>query len=696
MLSAARKRSSTIYKPEEVTIGREISGKIHFNPAHPANSRGSSCDLFTGHHAKFGKVAMKRPRTTFGEIPEEDLKAFQEETETWGSLRHRNILLFLGTYKDKGYLYMVSPWIANGALADFIKVHPEIDRPKLLRETADALAYLHEKKVIHGDVKGANILVSSDIHAYLCDFGLSRSTSDKTVTELKGAGTVRWQSPELWSNEPKSFKSDVYAFGMTICEILSGRVPLHDLQDHAVYLQVSQNRARPSRDPLANSKGRPYAGLWEIAERCWEQEPDKRPEMETVLRDMKAISKPSREMSEMRTVEDQIDRESDMSSIFSSSQSASDEPQSRIARIVRAVLSLMGLGKPRETSETILRLTNGAIIKRTSRAVVRLSASHEIVIGSDASNHPVALKRLRVVDGKYGEGEERRIKRQAKLWEGLRHEFILRCLGFGYDDNGVPYVAAPWMDNGSLLDYICIKPDCDRQRLLKELAAALVYLHSNNIVHGDINARNVLVSQDLHAQLCDFDLAKEVSADTRAPLRCAGSFRWQSPEVWKGESRSFASDVYAFGMTIYEVLTCREPFHEHPDLAGVLEAVTIQDARPDCSPTESPDGVSWDGLWEVAKKCWVREPKDRPSMTQVLEMLTPKTTDKPAAPKRILNRLATTLPKRASKSTRGDTEKGAQNPQPARPLSGISVDDDKRHPLVEEPLSMLGESTSPT
>lgn len=89
-----------------------------------------------------------------------------------------------------------------------------------LYEIAEAIAYLHGLGLIHGDIKCNNVLVSKDIHALLCDFGLTKLSNNCTSTTLKGAGTTRWQSPELMiSGEGKTVQSDTWAFGMTIYEV---------------------------------------------------------------------------------------------------------------------------------------------------------------------------------------------------------------------------------------------------------------------------------------------------------------------------------------------------------------------------------------------------------------------------------------------------------------------------------------------
>lgn len=89
-----------------------------------------------------------------------------------------------------------------------------------LTEVADALSFLHHKGIVHGDVKAANILVSDDNHALLCDFGLSRSAAVDTSVGLHGQGSVRWMSLELLlDDQGKTFFSDVWAFGMLIAEV---------------------------------------------------------------------------------------------------------------------------------------------------------------------------------------------------------------------------------------------------------------------------------------------------------------------------------------------------------------------------------------------------------------------------------------------------------------------------------------------
>lgn len=85
------------------------------------------------------------------------------------------------------------------------------------------------------------------------------------------------------------------------------------------------------------------------------------------------------------------------------------------------------------------------------------------------------------------------------------------------------------------------------------MASALAYLHANKCVHGDIKAANALIAENGQIVLCDFGLLKTVGAHTSDNLKGTASLRWQSPEQHLSVTKTKASDVYSFGITIAEV-----------------------------------------------------------------------------------------------------------------------------------------------
>ncbi|KAJ7139295.1 kinase-like domain-containing protein [Mycena epipterygia] len=222
------------------------------------------------------------------------LKEFGREAVIWRQLSHPNLLPFFGLYYLDTKLCLVSPWMEHGHLLQFLRNAPStIDRvsvdslcsPQIL-DVAMGLEYLHRNKVVHGDLKATNILVTPSNRACIADFGLSAISdvlpllfTHSTPTPRPGGGTVRYQAPELLSGKNSiHFGSDVYAFACVCYEILTGTVPFFDLaQEMAVAINVIDGH-RPSRPETVS-----WDNLWVLIEDCWKQEPDQRPTMAEIL-----------------------------------------------------------------------------------------------------------------------------------------------------------------------------------------------------------------------------------------------------------------------------------------------------------------------------------------------------------------------------------------------------------------------------
>ncbi|KAG8898434.1 hypothetical protein FRB99_007439 [Tulasnella sp. 403] len=264
------------------------SAKVTINDRNPVHQTATG-NVMKGTSNQGGEIiAVKVLRHSTDDQYIEQAKKIKAEAAVWQRLSHPNILPFIGIAEDnEPLLYLLSPWMENGSLTTYLKKYVEANRPQFLLQTASALVYLHENEIIHGDIKGSNILISSDEEprAMLCDFGLSRRVADPTLPGLKGAGTVRWQAPELWDNKSKSYESDSYSFGMTIYEILSGNVPFHECTGHGTLLAHLNRGKRPEKEPkICPHSNEQWGYLWDIAERCWTHDAEERPKMRTIYR----------------------------------------------------------------------------------------------------------------------------------------------------------------------------------------------------------------------------------------------------------------------------------------------------------------------------------------------------------------------------------------------------------------------------
>lgn len=144
------------------------------------------------------------------------------------------------------------------------------------------------------ELQAANVLVSDIGEALICDFGLSqlkfdlnRRSGDDQEAKRSASGTMRWQSPERLLGKPLTPACDVYAFGITVCELYGvqdgEQSPFGYVDDTVVRKQVLDGYRPKKPDHLPKK-------LWAVVERCWAQRPNDRPTFETIVQELTVIA----------------------------------------------------------------------------------------------------------------------------------------------------------------------------------------------------------------------------------------------------------------------------------------------------------------------------------------------------------------------------------------------------------------------
>ena len=180
---------------------------------------------------------LKHGRKVAVKVMRQDLSAafgpdrFAREIELTARLTHPHILPLLDSGEIGGCAYYVMPFIEGESLRDLLlreKRLPVAEALRIAREVADALAYAHGRGVVHRDIKPENILLSAG-HAVVADFGIARATAaavDGTATMVGiTMGTPTYMSPEQSLGEEIDGRTDIYALGCVLFEMLAGEVP---------------------------------------------------------------------------------------------------------------------------------------------------------------------------------------------------------------------------------------------------------------------------------------------------------------------------------------------------------------------------------------------------------------------------------------------------------------------------------------
>lgn len=195
---------------------------------------------------------------------------------------------------------------------------------------------------------------------------------------------------------------------------------------------------------------------------------------------------------------------------------------------------------------------------------------------------------------------------------------IIRLEGV-FDTPYLLLIALEYMPNGTLLQLSAktgksFRDERLMMRILTDVCSALVFVHARGYIHGDVAARNVMISAEWRGRLCDFGSCIALRPnEKRRYVGAPGPVRWLPPETIGTSVYTTATDIYAFGVTIWETACQRTPWE---DLS--LQEITISVTNGTTLPV--PDAVS-DVFANLMRSCFAFDPDARPSATALHESM---------------------------------------------------------------------------
>jgi serine/threonine-protein kinase len=215
---------------------------------------------------------------------------FAREIRLAASLQQANIVPLLSAGESAGLPYYTMPFVAGLSLRERLGKVGSLPIPEalsVLRDVARALAYAHERGVVHRDIKPDNVLLSGGA-AVVTDFGIAKALTaarteahDTTITQVgSGVGTPAYMAPEQAAGDPSvDPRADVYAFGCLSYELLTGETPFHGRPMHQL-LAAHFGEAAPA---VTAKRVDTPPGLADLIAQCLEKDPGKRPQSGTAL-----------------------------------------------------------------------------------------------------------------------------------------------------------------------------------------------------------------------------------------------------------------------------------------------------------------------------------------------------------------------------------------------------------------------------
>ncbi|CAG9324713.1 unnamed protein product [Blepharisma stoltei] len=212
------------------------------------------------------------------------VKEIQEEVEILSQLKHKNIVQYLGTQRNDQFLNIFLEYIPGGSISSLLAKYGKFNETLIrvyTKQILEGLEYLHYHKIIHRDIKGANVLVGSDGVCKLADFGASkRIIGFCDQTQFKSLrGTVNWMAPEVMKEEGHGRFADIWSLGCLVVEMATGKPPwYYKTNPIAVFMHVCSTTDLPELPPELSDEAKDFI------KECFKRDPSHRSNVHKLLR----------------------------------------------------------------------------------------------------------------------------------------------------------------------------------------------------------------------------------------------------------------------------------------------------------------------------------------------------------------------------------------------------------------------------
>ncbi len=459
-------------------------------------------------------VALKMIRTRELATARE-IERFRLEALAVARLDHPHIVRIHDFGEHQGLSYFSMEYVEGGSLAQRLRTGPpfaSLEAAALVEALARAMHHAHRAGILHRDLKPANVLLTSEGIPKIADFGLAKLVLDDSGQTQSGValGTPSYMPPEQAEGRLRDISetSDVYSLGAILYEVLTGQPPFRAPTRDMTLLRVLHDDPTPPHHLRAEVP----PSLEAICLKCLEKNP------------------PQRYPSALSLAED-LQR-------FQQGEPLLIEPVSewdRQARWARRggyeLLDLVGW--------TAL----GLVYKARQLSLNRL----------------VLLKTI--APRAQNEETRDRFRTEAQTVANMDHPNIIKIFDFG-EIQDQPYFSQEYVEGGTLADFLQGEPWPYKQtlQLVETLARAAHYAHEQGIVHGDLRPFHILLTASGVPKIQGFALGRLVTREMKWRLKRSPS-NYIAPEQVSGKLEDLgpATDVYALGAILYELLTGRPP-----------------------------------------------------------------------------------------------------------------------------------------
>lgn len=204
-------------------------------------------------------------------VAEKEYKKLQEEVDLLKTLKHDNIVGYLGTCLEDNIVTIFMEFVPGGSIANILRHFGPLQEVVINKYTIHILqgiAYLHKNRVVHRDIKGNNVMLMPNGVIKLIDFGCAKRLNGLNMNGTRREmlksmhGTPYWMAPEVISESGHGEKSDIWSIGCTVFEMATGKPPLANMNKMAAMFYIAaQKGLMPTLPDQFSKKARDFVNL---------------------------------------------------------------------------------------------------------------------------------------------------------------------------------------------------------------------------------------------------------------------------------------------------------------------------------------------------------------------------------------------------------------------------------------------------
>ena len=535
------------------------------------------------------------------------LARFLDEARIQAQLQHPGVAQILEAASDQsGKPYVVVEHIEGKNLGEIRARANQLgaritwpDAVAIAVCIADALAHVHERTdaggapldIVHRDLSPQNVMLSYAGDVKLIDFGTARGQNRRCQT-IAGIVFAKpgYVAPEVANNTPGAAPSDIYALGIMLWELLSGRRFLSgDASEHLALVGAGQRNP----PPLTGVTDAPRELDSIISRLTATRVQDRYASAREATMDLVMLLKRAPSLSDgERSVRARVANL--MQKLYPSEPARSRTEFAKLVRAARA-LETEQAAAPQQ-AEPSAPSGDPTLLDGTRYRLVREIARGAMGVVHEAYHLDLARTvALKVLPSDKAESDEQlsRFRAEARAIARLHHDNLVRLYDFGVSSGGQPYFAMELLEGETLEAYIAREKGMDWRDAVRvglQACAALEAAHAATLVHRDIKPANLFMTRSGTLKLLDFGIAQlpESPAPKEQALTPAlsmlGTPEYMAPEQ-TSQAADARSDLYALGVVLYELVTGRLP-HEAGSAVAILDAKTKHQPEPPskCAP----------------------------------------------------------------------------------------------------------------